>query len=253
MNKHRLLFTLLLAVGVSGALYFTGLLQSPILRMTYALKSFYLEGIGTFQNALDEHFSQQQTIIDLREKNRYYEKELLSLHQVADEYHKLLQEQNSTFTTQAGTELVRAISYVRFGDPHKLWIEMEHFNPTHVYGLLYRGYTAGIVVSNNNRPMALLNGDVKSSYAVNVGTSMAPGIVRGTDSKMLVVEFIPTWIPIAVGDEVATSGLDQIFIAGLKVGKVVSISKSQGYQSATVEPYFYGKIPGYFHVITKVR
>lgn len=253
MNKKNIFLTVLLALAVSGALYFTGVLQSPLLRMTLALKSSYLEGIEFVQETLEEHFDQQQTIIAMRDKNRYYEKELLSLHQVADEYQKLLNEHNSTFTTQANIELVRAISYVRFGDPHKLWVEMERFDPTSVYGLLYRGYAAGIVVSNGGRAMALLNGDIKSSYAVNVGTSMAPGIVRGNNAKRLVVEFIPTWIPIAVGDEVSTSGLDKIFLAGLKVGKVISISKAQGYQSAVVEPYFYGKNPAYFHVITKVR
>jgi rod shape-determining protein MreC len=253
MNKQKLLLAALLALAVSGALYFTGFLQSPILRFTLAIKSSYLDGTQFVRETLTEHFVQQQTIIDLRKKNRYYEKELLSLHQVAEEYRKLLNEHNSTFTTEANVELVRALSYVRFGDPHRLWLEVEHFNPDQVYGLLYRGYAAGIVVSNGGRPMALLNGDVKSSFAVNVGTSMAPGIVRGNNSKRLIVEFIPIWIPISVGDEVTTSGLDQIFLSGLKVGKVISIAKAQGYQSAVVEPYFYGKNPAYFHVITKVR
>lgn len=253
MNKQKLFLTVLLALAVSAVLYFTGLLQSPILRLTHAVKSSYLDGIEYIQETLEEHFDQQQAIIALRDKNHYYEKELLTLHQVADEYQKLLQEHNSTISTQANVELVRALSYVRFGDPHKLWIEMKHFDSQSVYGLLYRGYAAGIVVSNGGRPMALLNGDIKSSYAVNVGASMAPGIVRGNNAKRLVVEFIPTWIPIAVGDEVTTSGLDQIFLSGLKVGKVISTAKAQGYQSAVIEPYFYGKNPAYFHVITKVR
>ena len=147
----------------------------------------------------------------------------------------------------------RSISYVRMGDPHKLWIEMNHFDSKQVYGLLYRGYAAGIVVSNNNRPMALLNGDIKSTYAVSVGKSMAPGIVRGNNERKLIVDFIPTWVPIAIGDEVTTSGLDQIFLSGLQVGKVISISCASGYQSAVLEPYFYAKKPAYFHIITKVR
>lgn len=253
MNKQKLLLAFLLALAVGGALYFTGFFQSPILRLTLAVKSSYLDMTEFVMETLEEHFDQQQTIIALQEKNRFYEKELLTLHQIADEYQKLLKEHNSTFTTQADVKLVRALSYVRFGDPHKLWLEMEYFEPSSVYGLLYRGYAAGIVVSNGGRPMALLNGDLKSSYAVNVGASMAPGIVRGNNSRRLIVEFIPTWIPIAVGDEVTTSGLDRIFLSGLKVGKVISISKAQGYQSAVVEPYFYGKNPAYFHVITKVR
>lgn len=82
---------------------------------------------------------------------------------------------------------------------------------------------------------------------------MAPGIVRGNNERHLIVDFIPTWVPIAIGDEVTTSGLDQIFLSGLKVGKVISISRASGYQSAKLEPYFYAKKPTYFHIITKVR
>jgi rod shape-determining protein MreC len=253
MNKQTLSISFFLALVVGGSLYFTNALQSPFIHLTHTVKSSYLSSVESIQNAIEEHFEQQSTIIRLHQQNRYYEQELLSLHQVADEYQKLLQEENSTIQTHALVSLVRTLSYVRFGDPHRMWIEMDDFNPKKVYGLLYRGYAAGIVVSNDNRPMALLNGDTKSSYAVNVGTSMAPGIVRGNNERRLIVEFIPTWIPISVGDEVLTSGLDQIFIAGLKVGKVVSITRASGYQSAVIEPHFYGKNPAYFHVITQVR
>jgi rod shape-determining protein MreC len=253
MNKRALSVTGLLTIFVGVALYFTNLLQSPIIRLNLAFKSFYRDDIESIQHKIEEHFNQQAMIIDLRRKNRYYEQELLNLHQVADEYQKLIQEQNSSLKTTPQTTLIRTLSYVRFGDPHRVWVEMEEFDPKKVYGLLYRGYTAGIIVANNNRPMALLNGDLKSSYAVSVGSSMAPGIVRGNNERQLIVEFIPTWIPISVGDEVLTSGLDRIFMSGLKVGKVISISKASGYQSAVVEPYFYGKNPAYFHVITQVR
>jgi rod shape-determining protein MreC len=253
MNKQSLTLAALLSVLVGGVLYFTNLLQSPMVQLTLAIKSSYLEGVEAVEYAVDEHFNQQKTIVDLREKNRFYEKELLNFHQVADEYQKLLQEHNSSFSVAPDTSLVRTLSYVRFGDPHRVWIEMEEFDPKRVYGLLYRGYAAGIVVSHNKQPIALLNGDIKSSYAVNVGVNMAPGIVRGNNGRRLVVEFIPTWIPISVGDEVLTSGLDRIFMSGLKVGKVISITKASGYQSAVIEPYFYGKNPSYFHVITQVR
>lgn len=253
MNKQTLTTAALLAGLVGGMLYFSNFLQSPLLQVTHSIKSYYLDGVESIQDAFNEHFHQQATIVALQEKNRYYEKELINLHQVADEYQKLLQEQNSSLKIKPQTALARTLSYVRFGDPHRVWIEMDHFNPKKVYGLLYRGYTAGIVVGSNGRPLALLNGDTKSSYAVTVGATLAPGIVRGNNERHLVVEFIPTWIPIAVGDEVLTSGLDRIFMSGLKVGKVISISKASGYQSAVVEPYFYGKNPAYFHVITEVR
>ncbi len=253
MNKQRISLTFLLLACVGGALYFSPFLQTPFIHLSQSIKIAYLNQIQGIQNSFTKHLAQAQTITELQQRNRYYERELLTLHEVANEYQNLLKLQNSSIKALPEVELVRTISYVRMGDPHKLWLEMVHFDPARVYGLIYRGYVAGIVVSKNHAPMALLNGDIKSSYAVSVGNSQAPGIVRGNNERRLVVEFIPTWVPIYVGDEIVTSGLDQIFLSGLKVGKVISISKASGYQSAVVEPYFYAKNPSYFHVITKVK
>jgi len=253
MNKNSFLTFFFIAAIIGGFLYFTNILQSPLLYLTHSIKSTYSSMIESTRNMIDEHLQQQQTIIELKNKVNYYEKELLEMHQVAFEYKNIIQEQNSTLVTLPKTSLARTISYVHYGDTNKLWIEMENFDHKQVYGLLYRGYTAGIVLAKNDQPMALLNTDPKCSYAVTVGTSMAPGIVRGNNARQMIVEFIPSWIPIAVGDEVMTSGLDKIFLSGLKVGKVVSIHKAQGYQNALIEPYFYGKNPTYFHIIEKNR
>lgn len=253
MNKQRLLIALFLLITLGGVISFSPFLQSPFIQLSHSLKLGYLNQLQHIDDAFTAHFNQAKTISELQKKNRFYEKELLSLHQISNDYQNLLREHNSSITLHPSVELVRTLSYVQMGDPYRLWITMPYFDSKKVYGLLYRGYVAGIVVSEHDRPMALLNGDLKSTYAVSVGTTMAPGIARGNNSRSLIVEFIPTWIPISVGDEVLTSGLDNIFLAGLKVGKVTSIVRSGGYQSATVEPYFYGKNPTYFHVITQVR
>lgn len=253
MNKNTFLTFSFLAAIIGGFLYFTNILQSPLLHLTHNIKASYSNFVQSIHNSIDEHIHQQQTIVNLQKKINYYEKELLELHQVAYEYKNIIREQNSTIKTLPEISIARTISYVRFGDTNKLWIEMENFDPKKVYGLLYRGYTAGIVLANQGQPMALLNTDPKCSYAVSIGSSMAPGIVRGNNARQMIVEFIPSWIPISIGDEVLTSGLDKIFLSGLKVGKVISIHKAQGYQNAIIEPYFYGKNPTYFHIIGKNR
>ena len=69
----------------------------------------------------------------------------------------------------------------------------------------------------------------------------------------MLVQYIPTWVGISVGDEVVTSGLDHLFFSGIKVGKVRSIELTGGYQNAVITPYYEGNDPDYFHVITKVR
>jgi rod shape-determining protein MreC len=101
--------------------------------------------------------------------------------------------------------------------------------------------------------LALLNSDIKSTYAVYIGEQRAPGIAHGNNDKNLVVNFIPAWFSIKVGDEVITSGLDNIFFKGLRVGHVIAISKSQGYQNAVVEQYYKSNEPSYFHIIRSIR
>jgi rod shape-determining protein MreC len=130
---------------------------------------------------------------------------------------------------------------------------MNDFNSSKIYGLVYKDSVAGIVISKDSKPIALLNGDIKSSYAVFVGEDDAPGIAHGNNDNTIIVNFIPSWINIKVGDEVISSGLDNLFFRGLKVGKVLSIKKSQGYQSVVVDPYFKSKEPRYFYVITEVQ
>jgi len=49
-----------------------------------------------------------------------------------------------------------------------------------------------------------------------------------------------------------TSGLDNIFFEGVKVGKVTKIIKEESYLSAEVQPYAKVPVPGFFHIITKL-
>jgi len=69
----------------------------------------------------------------------------------------------------------------------------------------------------------------------------------------IIVTFIPTWYNIGVGDEVTTSGLDNVFFEGLKVGKVLSLSTSQGYQKAVVKPYYTMDVLNYFYMIKRTK
>jgi rod shape-determining protein MreC len=253
MYKNRIPLILFIVAFISGAIYFSPFLQTPFAYLSRTIQIAYLNEVQGFKDTLSRHVDQEQTIAKLQKQNRYYESKLLALHQITRDYHNLLKLEHSPLQTLSSVELVRTIAYVRMGDINRLWLEMPSFDPSRVYGLLYRGYVAGIVVAHNGVPMALLNGDVKSSYAVSIGSSHAPGIVRGNNQRHLIVDFIPTWIPIYVGDEVVTSGLDRIFFSDLKVGKIISISKASGYQTAIIEPYFYAQNPTYFHVITQVR
>ena len=175
------------------------------------------------------------------------------MQQLASEINDLFEENHSKLKTDPKVQLVRTISYQKFADLNKVWLEVPDYNSSRVYGLTYKELVAGIVVSQNGRPLGLLNRDIKSSYAVYIGENKAPGIAHGNNAKNLIVKFIPAWFSIKEGDEVITSGLDEIFFKGLKVGTVISVTKSQGYQNAVIEPYYTANEPNYFHMIKKIK
>ncbi len=252
MSKKLSLFFLLM-LFTAAAFFFSGKLQSPLLSVLESINNRWIDLSTTISQNISEHFKQQETIRKLRSELRLYRQSHLLSHEMATEFNALLAENNASFHFRPSVTLARAVSYANFGDMNKLWLKMDDFNRSRLYGLVYNEKAAGIVTERDGRPLALLNGDYQCTYAVYVGPNKAPGIVRGSNSDTMLVQYIPTWITVSVGDEVITSGLDRLFFNGIKVGKVLSVELAGGYQNAVIEPYYKGNAPDYFHVITKVR
>ncbi len=253
MNKELFSFFIIFFALFVGAFYYSSSIQAPFVNALNSVKSSYHDGIEYIEESIYQHTFQSEHIRKLEEKLQKYEKNHLVMQQLTSELKDLFKENNSTLKTSPKVELVRAISYAKFGDFNRLWLEVQEYNASKIYGLTYKEFVAGIVVPQEEKPLALLNKDIKSSYAVYVGDQLAPGIVHGNNSQYLVVKFIPSWFKIHKGDEVITSGLDKLFFKGLKVGKVLSVTKSQGYQNAIIEPYYQENDPGYFHMIKSIR
>lgn len=236
-----------------GALYYNNLIQSPIISALNSIKSSYLNTLEFFENKIDKHIFQAQEIENLKNQLQKYENNHLVMQQLASELNDIYKENNSSLKTNPNVELVRAVSYEKFGNLNRLWMDIPDYNASKIYGLTYKELVAGIVIDKNNKPLALLNSDIKSAYSVYVGEKKAPGIAHGNNAKNIVINFIPAWFNIKQGDEVLTSGLDNIFFKGLKVGKIISVTKSQGYQNAVVEQYYKANEPSYFHMIRSVK
>jgi rod shape-determining protein MreC len=252
MNKGLRVFFVIFIALLSGAIYFSNAVQSPFISASNDILDVYFNFRKSISNAIDEHINQQEHIKELKLQLADYEKTHLLLQQVSSELNSIYKEGNTSLRTDPQVQLVRTISYVRFADINRLWLEMKEYNPAKVYGLVYKDTVAGITVSYANRPVALLNGDIKCTYAVNIGENSAPGIARGNNDGNIIVNFVPAWIPVKVGDEVTTSGLDKIFFKGLKVGKVKTIFNSQGFQTLIIEPSFKAKDPRYLYAIKEV-
>lgn len=253
MNKKLFGFVLVAMTLLVGALYYSHILQSPLISAINSVNIIYKDGIEFFQKHIREHFFQAQKIKELEEKLLLYEHSHLVSQQLASEIQDVFAQNNSDFKIEPEAQLVRTIAYQKFGDFNRIWLEVKEYDPSYVYGLTFKEVVAGIVIPYDGKALALLNGDIKSTYSVCVGEEAAPGIAQGNNSQNIIVKFIPAWYHINEGDEVVTSGLDGIFFKNLKVGKVVSVSTSQGYQSAVVEPYYKSIEPNYFYMIKKIK
>ncbi len=249
MNKELFSFLFISISLVIGALYYTNIIQAPFIESLNYIKKSYIDTLEFTQKKLYKHFNQANEIEILHDKLQNYENNHFVMQQLASEINDLFKTNNSSLSSNPRAELVRVISYEKFGNHNRLWININDYNSSKIYGLCYKELVAGIVVPKNNRPLALLNKDIKSTYAVHVGASLAPGIAQGNNDQNLIIKYIPAWFQIKEGDEVVTSGLDTTFFKGLKVGKVISISKTHGYQTAIVSPYYKSNNPNYFHMI----
>ncbi len=253
MSRGLLGFFLLSIALLLGALYFTNIIQKPFISTLNNIKINYHDITELISTNIEKHFFQASHIEELEEKIALYENNHLVMQQLASEVNDLFALNQSKLLTDPKVELVRVISYQKFGDLNRVWLDIQDYNSSKIYGLTYKELVAGIVIDKNDKPLALLNRDIKSSYAVYVGSNKAPGIAHGNSSQNLIIKFIPAWFTLKKGDEVITSGLDKIFFKGLKVGKVISVTKSGGYQNAVVEPYYKANNPNYFYMITKVK
>ncbi|RUM64706.1 MAG: rod shape-determining protein MreC [Sulfurimonas sp.] len=253
MNKKLVGFLLIFALLVAFALNNSTLVQNFVIAPLNNIKQLYHTAFSYARDTVNQHFYQQEYLEQLQEKLKLYEKNHLISHQIASELNRLYQENNATFSSHPDLALVQGLSYVTLGDMNKIWLHMDDFNSSKIYGLVHKERVAGIVIAKNNQPLALLNNDPKCSYAVSIGKHKAPGIIHGRNQQEMLIEFIPSWIPIHVGDEVVTSGLDNLFFSNILVGTVTKLSQSQGYRNATVLPYYQESDIGFFHVITQVR
>ena len=253
MNKELFSYLFVIIALLVGAFYYNTTIQSPIISSLNFLKVNYNNTTQYVDDAIDRYFFQAGEITDLKEKLQHYENNHLVMQELANEISDLYKAQDSNFTVTSNVVLVRTISYEKFGNFNRLWIDVPEYNSSKIYGLTYKELVAGIVINKNEKPLALLNQDIKSAYAVYVGEQNAPGIAHGNNNKNLIVNFIPAFYTVKKGDEVISSGMDNIFMKGLKVGKVLSVTSSQGYQNAIIEPYYKNSEPNYFHMIERVK
>lgn len=202
-----------------------------------SFKNYYYEKALIGSNFIDEYFEQANKIKQYREENLYL-KNFQYLYNLNEARYVQLLKDSKIKEQEHKMELVKVLSYVKFNDFTKVWLDKDKTNDK-ILALIDNEYAAGIVIQYDNKSLALLNGNEKSNYAVYIGENEAPGIVHQNEKnkEYLKIKYIPIWINIKIDDEVTTSGMDNIFYKGLKVGKVVKINKMADMQEAIIKPY----------------
>ncbi len=245
--KNKIVFILILAFLAVVSLHYGGLIKKYILFVNdfviarlYDFKDFASEEIS-------EHFNQASQIASLKEKNKELERNAILAVTLSNELNRLLEDKNSTQYFPS-VSLVRAMSYVQMNDYKKVWLDSITHTQNELSGLIYKGYAVGVALNKDGRTMAILQGDEQCSFSVYIGEDRFPGVIQGQNNK-IVVKFIPKYAKIKVGDEILTSGLDNIFFAGIPVGVISEISDEDMYLNAKVSPYVEINIPTYLYLV----
>ncbi|WP_198305935.1 rod shape-determining protein MreC [Arcobacter vandammei] len=214
------------------------------------VKTFYIKNVLSISNSLEKYFSQVKTIEELKLENQEL-RDYKILYNIAKEELEIKNEFLANLNlTQADeqVELVKVISYISFNDFTKVWLG-KYLQSDKILGLISDNFAAGIVVNQENRAIGLLNGNKDCSYSVFIGNEKSPGIIMSSENEdSLQIKFIPILAEINEGDEVITSGMDNIFYEGLKVGVVTEVTALADMKIAKVKPYINASKKRYFYI-----
>lgn len=238
MRKFLFIFFFL----IIGLLYLFRIDKLIVEKLSFSndFKNIYINNIISMSKIIEKYFNNVTTIDRLQKDNNEL-KQYKILYQTTqkrlDTIKNFISEMDVDIINSHNVKLAKVLSYINFNDFTKVWLDLPKLDDT-ILGLIVEDYAAGIVINNNGKSVALLNGNQKCTYAVFIGEKKVPGIIASSSNKRnLEVQYIPIWVDIKKGDEVITSGMDNIFFEGLRVGKVLSVEKKPDMQIATISPY----------------
>ncbi len=241
MNKKFLFSFILLLIFISYIFNIDKFVSHKISVLNMNIKDSYLLTINTINNYLSKYSNQSDQISKLK-------------YQVSqNEKYKILYLKNKhkpKIPRTSYVDIAEVISYVNFNDFSKVLLKVTNNNINNISALITNdGYSAGIMIKNNSNYIGLLNTNEKSNYAVFIGENKVPGITHGYyTNENIIIKYVPVWKEIKIHDEVITSGMDNIFYKGVKVGYVVEIKKLATTQEVIVKPYANVYAQNFFYI-----
>jgi rod shape-determining protein MreC len=252
MNKKVSFFFIFFLMVFGYIFKIDKIVQIKFTDFSYHVKVSYKKFILNSSNFFSTYLYQANTIKMLREeynKSKHYE----LLYKISRYELAKLEKVNFLYKNNRNFNYVEVLSYKNPNDFSKVILNTSLTKPNDIFALAtINGYSAGIVINEDNENIAFLNPNEKCNYAVFIGKNKAPGITSGQDEQHnIIIKHIPKWYKINIGDEVITSGMDDIFPQGLKLGIVNSIQINANTKSAFIKPFQNVLNKRYFYIIKK--
>lgn len=219
------------------------------------IKQNYQNFTQNIEDKSQSYLFQKESIEKLHKENRVLRKRLLEqmhyIGQVKNIYDML---PRLTRLPVSNISLVETISYVKLNSFSQIILtKPKGLQKNALYGLVQDYVVAGIAQVQNNQLYGYLTSDDKCRFSVFIGKSKAPGIAIGVKENEMLIKFIPKWHKIQSGDQVVTSGLDNIFFADIPVGIVSKIDVQSSYTVAYIKTYNDIYHPKTFFLINDAR
>jgi len=214
-------------------------IADTLLSIINPIKQNYKNFTQNIENKSHSYIFQKESIEKLTKENRILRKRLLEqthyIKQIKNIYDVL---PKLSRLPVHNISIAETISYVKLNSFSQIILtKPKALIEDKLYGLIQGTVVAGTAKVHNNQLYGYLTSDEKCRFSVFVGKDKAPGITMGVKKNEMIIKFIPKWHKIVVGDKVVTSGLDDIFFAGVPVGIVKKIEVQSSYKVAHIKTY----------------
>ena len=242
MNKKIILFLIIISLFLGYYFNIEYTIKKKLNLLKNSISSVFLTNLINIETIIDKYFNQLDYIEQLKQSEKENEnyKVLYDIElEQNKEYKQLL---NINFKSKYNFKKVKVLSYLKLNDTSKVILDYSTSNKNKIYALItYDGFSAGISLTKENQNIGYLNNNKRCNYTVFIGDEKAPGITSGMNNDgLLSIKHIPLWKNINIEDEITTSGMDEIFPYGIKVGVVKKIIKGETTQEVFCKPY--GKV-----------
>lgn len=100
-----------------------------------------------------------------------------------------------------------------------------------------KGIVGKIEAAHGRSSVVLLINDLEAGVGAVLAESAEPGVLRGTNGDLCMLDYIGSHVRVARGETVYTSGLDGVFPSGLPVGRVEWTESGTDMQRIAIKPF----------------